>query len=48
MTLISNPSLQELPLSFSTKTNVDSVFSYDNFAVAVNYYVLRPQKEKNS
>lgn len=42
------PSLQDLPLSLSTKTNINSVFSYDNFAVAVNYYVLRPKKEKNS
>ncbi len=46
--MISNPTLQELPLCFSTKTKIDSVFSYDNFAVAVNYYVLRPKKEKNS
>ena len=43
-----NPTLQELPLPFSTKTNIDSVFSYDNFAVSVNYYVLRPKKKKNS
>ena len=43
-----NPSLQDLPLPFSTRTNIDRVFSYDNFAVSVNYYVLRPKKKKNS
>ncbi len=43
-----NPPLQELPICLSTKTNINSIFSYDNFAVAVNYYVLRPKKKKNS
>jgi hypothetical protein len=35
--------LEPLPLPLSTHTNVDRLFSYDNFLVAVNYYVLRPK-----
>jgi len=42
------PTLQALPLSLSTNTNTDSIFSYDTFQVAVNYYVLRPQTKNNS
>ena len=41
------PVLEPLPLELSTNINMDNVFSYDNFAVAVNYYVLRPQKKNN-
>jgi hypothetical protein len=40
--------LDPLPIRQSTHVNTDSVFSYDNFAVSVNYYVLRPQKKENS
>ena len=42
------PILEPLPIPLSTNQNTDNVFSYDTFSVAVNYYVLRPQKEKNS
>lgn len=42
------PSLDQLPLKFSTITDVNSVFSYDTHGVCVNYYVLRPQEKKNS
>ena len=42
------PSLEPLPLTHSTNVNVDSVFNYSNFAVSVNYYVLRPKKKNNS
>ena len=42
------PSLQPLPISLSTNMNYDNVFSCDTFQVAVNYYVLRPQKKNNS
>ena len=47
-TMNTTPTLQDLPLPFSTTTDITRVFSFDNFAVAVNYYVLRPQKEDNS
>jgi len=42
------PVLKQLPLRFSTHTDITNVFSFDTFAVSVNYYVLRPQKKKNS
>lgn len=42
------PTLQPLPLTLSTNMNTDNVFSCDTFAVAVNYYVLRPKKKNNS
>ena len=42
------PVLNQLPLRFSTHTDISSVFSYDNFAVSVNYYVLRSKEKKNS
>lgn len=42
------PSLEPLPISQSTPVNVDSVFNYSNFAVSVNYYVLRPKKKNDS
>ena len=45
---INCPTLQPLPLHLSTNIDLDNIFSYDTFAVAVNYYVLRPQKENNS
>ncbi len=41
-------SLEPLPIPLSTNQNTDNVFSYDTFAVAVNYYVLRPKKKENS
>jgi len=34
------PSLNDLPLHFSTRTDVSKLFSYDTQAVSVNYYVL--------
>ncbi len=40
--------LESLPIPLSTNQNTDNVFSYDTFAVAVNYYVLRPKKKNNS
>ena len=42
------PTLDTIPIPLSTNSNTDNVFSYDNFAVAVNYYVLRPKKKNNS
>ena len=42
------PILEPLPIPLSTNQNTDNVFCYDTFAVAVNYYVLRPQKKTNS
>ena len=47
-TPLQKPSLEPLPISLSTNTNTDNIFSYDTFAVAVNYYVLRSKKENNS
>lgn len=43
-----NPTLEPLPIQTSCNFNVDKLFCYDTIAVAVNYYVLRPQKENNS
>ena len=42
------PILNSLPISHATKINIDSVFNYSNFAVSVNYYVLRSQKKNYS
>jgi len=42
------PTLTELPLRFSTYTDISSVFNYETFAVSVNYYVLRSKEKKNS
>jgi len=42
------PTLQAIPLRMKNHTNMDHLFSVHNFAVAVNYYVLRPQKKNNS
>lgn len=42
------PSLEPLPVTQSTETNINSVFDYSNFAVSVNYYVLRPKKKNDS
>ncbi len=42
------PTLDTIPIPLSTNLNTDNVFSYDNFAVAVNYYVLRSKKKNNS
>ena len=45
---LSGPTLESLPISLSTQTNIDNIFSYDTFPVAVNYYVLRPKAKNNS
>ncbi len=41
------PNLEQIPLKLKNHINMDNIFSYDNFAVAVNYYVLRPKKKNN-
>ena len=41
-------SLEQVPLKLKNNVDMDRLFSYDNFAVAVNYYVLRPKKKDNS
>ena len=43
-----NPTLEPLPIKTSCNFKVDRLFCYDILGVAVNYYVLRPQKENNS
>lgn len=43
-----NPTLEPLPIKTSTNLNMNKIFSYDTLAVAVNYYVLRPEKKDNS
>lgn len=48
MLSMNKPILDPLPIPLSTNFDISSVFNYSNFAVSVNYYVLRPQKEKNS
>ena len=40
-------SLEQVPLRLKNNVDMDRLFSCDNFAVAVNYYVLR-SKEKNN
>ena len=42
-----SPNLEQIPLKLKNHTNMDHMFSYDNFAVAVNYYVLRSKKKNN-
>ena len=42
-----NPPLQPLPLRLKNQINMDNLYSVHNFAVAVNYYVLRPKTESN-
>jgi hypothetical protein len=37
-----NPPLEPLPLKQKTMTDTSRLFSYSTYAVAVNYYVLRP------
>ena len=48
MLSMKKPLLDPLPIPLSSNFDVTSVFNYSNFAVSVNYYVLRSQKEKNS
>ena len=43
-----NPTLEPLPIQTSCNFKADKLFCYDTIAVAVNYYVLRSQKENNS
>ena len=43
-----NPSLEPLPIKTSCQYNINKLFCLDTHAVAVNYYVLRPQKKNNS
>ena len=43
-----NPILQPLPLRLKYEEDTSSIFSYSTCAVAVQYWVLRPQEKNNT
>ena len=40
-------SLEQIPLRLKNNIDMDRLFSIHNFAVAVNYYVLRSKEKSN-
>ena len=48
ITLPTLPTLQTLPLKLKHEVDTSSIFSYATCAVAVQYWVLRPQEKDNT
>ena len=46
-TKCSKPPLQDIPLRLKDNPDYSSLFSFDSCAVAVQYWVLRPQTKDN-